>query len=39
MMMAVAAVKAMWQLVSDPNHWEKTMHGLDRMAVPTEEAA
>lgn len=38
-MMAVAAVKAMWQLVSDPNHWEKTMHGLDRMVAPTEDAA
>jgi len=38
-MMAVAGVKAMWQLVIDPNHWEKTMHGLDRLVVPAEDAA
>ena len=28
-MMAIAAAKAMWQLVFEPTHWEKTTHGLD----------
>jgi cellulose synthase/poly-beta-1,6-N-acetylglucosamine synthase-like glycosyltransferase len=28
-MMSMAAVKAFWQLATDPNHWEKTVHGLD----------
>jgi hypothetical protein len=28
-MMAIAAVKAMWQLVVTPSFWEKTAHGLD----------
>ena len=26
--MAVAALRAMIQLVTDPSHWEKTHHGL-----------
>jgi hypothetical protein len=28
-MMAIAAVKALWQLVATPTFWEKTVHGLD----------
>ena len=28
-MMSVAAYKALWQLVRNPSHWEKTEHGLD----------
>jgi cellulose synthase/poly-beta-1,6-N-acetylglucosamine synthase-like glycosyltransferase len=28
-MMAVAAAKALWQLVATPTFWEKTTHGLD----------
>ena len=31
-MMALAAAKAMWQLVSMPTFWEKTTHGLDSPA-------
>jgi glycosyltransferase XagB len=27
-MMALAAVKAFWQLIVEPTHWEKTVHGL-----------
>ena len=27
-MMSMSAVKAAWQLVAQPNHWEKTVHGL-----------
>ena len=27
-MMSMAAVKAVWQLVIQPTHWEKTVHGL-----------
>jgi hypothetical protein len=27
-MMSIAAVKAVWQLAANPNHWEKTAHGL-----------
>jgi cellulose synthase/poly-beta-1,6-N-acetylglucosamine synthase-like glycosyltransferase len=27
-MMSIAAVKAAWQLVTQPAHWEKTFHGL-----------
>jgi hypothetical protein len=27
-MMAIAAVKAVWQLVRSPSLWEKTAHGL-----------
>jgi glycosyltransferase XagB len=29
LMMSMAAVKAAWQLVTQPAHWEKTFHGLD----------
>jgi cellulose synthase/poly-beta-1,6-N-acetylglucosamine synthase-like glycosyltransferase len=28
-MMSIAAVKAAWQLATQPNYWEKTVHGLD----------
>ena len=27
-MMSMAAIKAFWQLVFQPSHWEKTVHGL-----------
>jgi hypothetical protein len=26
--MSMAAVKAAWQLATQPTHWEKTFHGL-----------
>jgi cellulose synthase/poly-beta-1,6-N-acetylglucosamine synthase-like glycosyltransferase len=29
-MMSIAAIRAMVQLVVDPSHWEKTVHGLGR---------
>ncbi len=29
-LMAVAAVKSLWQLVARPSYWEKTVHGLAR---------
>ena len=35
-MMAIAAAKAMWQLVFEPTHWEKTTHGLDLPDTPPE---
>lgn len=28
-MMAIAAIKAFWQLAATPSFWEKTVHGLD----------
>jgi cellulose synthase/poly-beta-1,6-N-acetylglucosamine synthase-like glycosyltransferase len=28
LMMSTASVKALWQLVTRPHHWEKTQHGL-----------
>ncbi len=31
---SVAAYKALWQLVAKPFYWEKTEHGLTRMAPP-----
>lgn len=37
-MMSLAAVKAVWQLVSCPAYWEKTTHGLDKK-VPGRAAA
>jgi cellulose synthase/poly-beta-1,6-N-acetylglucosamine synthase-like glycosyltransferase len=37
-MMSVAAVKAIWQLASSPNFWEKTMHGLHRAPGLTDVA-
>jgi glycosyltransferase XagB len=30
-MMAIAAAKAIWQLVFSPTFWEKTTHGLDQL--------
>ncbi len=27
-MMSVAAIKGMWQLITNPSYWEKTVHGL-----------
>ena len=37
-MMAVAATKALWQLVANPNFWEKTVHGLGHHAGPDAPA-
>jgi LPXTG-site transpeptidase (sortase) family protein len=37
-MMSVAAVKAGWQMVAAPSHWEKTTHGLTD-AVPVVAAS
>lgn len=28
LMMSVAAIKGMWQLITSPSYWEKTVHGL-----------
>lgn len=33
-MMAIAGIKAVWQLVVAPAFWEKTVHGLHRRAEP-----
>ena len=41
-MMALAAIKALWQLVVTPNYWEKTQHGLSRQhgqPINTAEAS
>ena len=34
-MMSLAAVKAFWQLVFQPDHWEKTVHGLHDSPLDT----
>jgi glycosyltransferase XagB len=38
-MMSIAALKALWQLIFNPNYWEKTQHGLSRQshATPADE--
>jgi len=36
-LMSVAAVKAFWQLLFRPSHWEKTAHGLSAPPVPTTQ--
>ncbi len=33
-MMAVAAIKAFWQLFATPSFWEKTVHGLGHTTTP-----
>ena len=33
--MSVAAWKALWQLISRPFYWEKTVHGLSSADVST----
>ena len=33
-MISAAAYRALWQLVRDPFHWEKTEHGLSQHAAP-----
>lgn len=33
LLISVAAYRALWQLVLNPWHWEKTPHGLSRMSV------
>lgn len=38
-MMSMAAVKATWQLVMQPTHWEKTFHGLVPEESPRHELA
>ena len=35
MMMSIAAFKALWQLIVNPFHWEKTHHGLGQEDHPT----
>jgi len=37
-MMAVAATKAVWQLLISPSYWEKTAHGLTDVGEPEAEA-
>jgi cellulose synthase/poly-beta-1,6-N-acetylglucosamine synthase-like glycosyltransferase len=37
-MMAVAAIKAFWQLMASPAFWEKTAHGLDQPQAQTGAA-
>ena len=36
-MMAIAAVKASWQLFASPNFWEKTVHGLGHHNSPVKQ--
>ena len=31
LLISVAAYRALWQLLRNPSHWEKTAHGLSRM--------
>ena len=38
-MMSIAALRAILQLLINPWHWEKTMHGLDQFAATSGEAA
>ncbi|HBF40093.1 MAG TPA: glycosyl transferase [Firmicutes bacterium] len=35
MLMSVAGYKALWQLFTDPFHWEKTQHGLSNQEYTT----
>jgi hypothetical protein len=37
-MLSIAAYKGLWQLVSRPFYWEKTNHGLTKVAVETAAA-
>ena len=32
--LSIATLRALWQLLRDPYHWEKTEHGLSRKATP-----
>lgn len=34
LMMSIGAIRAIAQLVVKPSHWEKTVHGLDRLRKP-----
>ena len=38
-MMAMAAAKALWQLVGKPAFWEKTVHGLHERTISERSAA
>jgi cellulose synthase/poly-beta-1,6-N-acetylglucosamine synthase-like glycosyltransferase len=38
MMMSLASYKALWQLVTKPFYWEKTIHGLDNKSQPARPA-
>lgn len=38
-LMAIAAVKGLWQLVVKPSYWEKTVHGLDRRGPDGDDAS
>jgi hypothetical protein len=33
-LMSIAAYRALWQLLRDPFHWEKTEHGLSKYTPP-----
>jgi hypothetical protein len=33
-LMSIAAYKALWQLLRNPFFWEKTDHGMSRLAAP-----
>ncbi len=35
-MMSIAAIKGMWQLITSPSYWEKTVHGLSSSSAETE---
>jgi glycosyltransferase XagB len=39
LMMSMAAIKALWQLVLNPFHWEKTQHGLHHSPGSKEPSA
>jgi len=39
LIMSIAAVKAVWQLASKPQFWEKTVHGLHAHARPAGQRA
>jgi glycosyltransferase XagB len=35
---AVASYKALWQLITRPHYWEKTLHGLSTVHVDGPDA-
>jgi hypothetical protein len=38
MLHAIASYKALWQLVTKPHYWEKTLHGLSTVRANASEA-
>ncbi|MCK0439353.1 glycosyltransferase [Gordonia alkaliphila] len=38
-LMSIAAIKGMWQLITSPSYWEKTVHGLTSSSTKNDEAA